>query len=130
MIRGLRTEKKSLTNFKYLLETQIQDIQREKEPLNECIQSLNEEIKDLKKYIEKQGKIIVEKDLEVSQKGMKLCSQIKNVKSLERTIRMMKREFLTLSGLVGDDDNNNKANHKLLKDKLDLAYQKYRLPEY
>ncbi len=85
---------------------------------------MNEQIIQLKCQVEKQSKIISGKDLELDKKDMKLRSQINNVKKLEQTNRTLKQEFLTLSALFEDD---NKKNQKALKDRLDLAYRKYRL---
>ena len=115
-----------MTNLKYLLESQIQEIQQEKIPLNKSIQSLNKQITDIKGDLKSQRNIIVNKDLELNKKEMKLHSQIKNVKLLEQMTRSLKQEFMILSGLI---DNNDKENQKVLKDRLNIAYQKYRLSE-
>jgi chromosome segregation ATPase len=125
-IKALQADKKALTNFKYLLESQIEDMQQEKVPVNECIQSLNQQIIDLKCNLEAQRNEMTKKDLQLDQRDMKLRSQTKNVKSLEQTIRLLKREFIILSGLIDSDDT---ANRKLLKDRLNMAYQKYRISE-
>lgn len=120
-IKALETEKKSLTNLKYLLETQVKNTQEEKIPLNEHIRSLNQHIKDLKHKIKSQEKLIANKDLELDQKQMKIRCQIKNMESSKETIRLMKREFTILSGLI----DPSKVNQNELKDRLNVAYQKF-----
>ena len=119
-IKILSNRNKSLTTLKSLLENQISDLESEKAPLKARTEKIQNELSALSTKLSEEKEILKAKEFENSRNQCKLKNQERQMKKMEGEIRVMKREFVILAGLEGEQE---------IKAEIDMAYKKYGIGE-
>jgi len=122
-ILGLRSTNKTLDNFRYVLDHRLQQLMKERGPIQKHIEGLEKHVRAM--YDELVGEFNKKKEIDrtLDQKQLKINTQDKEIVSVRNSLRESERQILSikrdLTAMVGS------SHPKELEEMVKEAYRKF-----